>query len=384
MAFKFYITKNKFRWENNDIRLEFSNPSGQAHDEYAEITSINEIMYYYYDVKIYKHVVVSYLDDENMTEVYRWKLVAERHTYDFPCIEQLKGIIEYLLDKKDKKDCQVIRYRSGDVAYNYTLSTEGFACEDFYQISKTFGGKRKASYNVYVGCSFDTQGDLNSQGIYCSYVSESDIKELLKCINSFFEYTITSHNKHTYEYNKMTQDSLKIHDNRLYMYMHQYNILCPNYEEIESIFCINDNIDINYLVNNKTIDYDGVIIKEFIEETNSVKIINRNHDYVTIPLNTVVHINQNAPKEKLIYNVEQIKNDFYNIMSNSIKQDFLNLDLEDLFKKYSSAIVDRTWMCRTEHNLAPLVPDNGKHENVYEHVKNIIRKLKEQIKKENE
>ena len=56
-GFKFYKTnKNKFRWEDDSMRLEFSNPSIQPYNEYLKIKDNKDIMYYYYDVKIFKKI----------------------------------------------------------------------------------------------------------------------------------------------------------------------------------------------------------------------------------------------------------------------------------------------------------------------------------------
>ena len=186
-GFKFYKTKkNKFRWEDDSMRLEFSNPSIQPYNEYLKIKDNKDIMHYYYDVKIFKKI-------NNKCE-----LVCKRYTYDFPSIFQLQLILNYQLNNKvTKEDGQKIEYESGEVKYRRTLETEDFACDDFYEItridSEDDDNDNCFGYIVYCGTTYDFDGDLNSSGIRTPYVKENDIKELLKCVNEFIQYWMTLH-----------------------------------------------------------------------------------------------------------------------------------------------------------------------------------------------
>lgn len=197
--------------------MEFSKPTIQGFDDYTDITNIKGIMYYYYTIKIYKKYL-SY--DKYNKDMAKYSLVSTRMTYDFPCITELKDIIEYQLKNDPKINGQKDEYRSGLIEYRKTLSTEGFACDDFYEITKLSGDEdNEFKYIVYVGTTYDSQGDLNSVGIRTPYVTEDDIKELLKCVNSFIKYSIDLHNKSNY----INNDRFKIIDNKIYEYKIENN-----------------------------------------------------------------------------------------------------------------------------------------------------------------
>ena len=163
--FIYNIENNKHIWSNDSIKLVFSNPSIQAHDDYSFVENINDILYYYYTIEIYKKVY--YRWDENRDEpVYKWSLVAKRNTHDWPCIEQLLYILEYMKDLDIVLNGEKHEYQSGNVKYSKHFHTEGFACDDFYEITKYVNEDGKVdSYVVYIGCTFNTNGDLNSAGI---------------------------------------------------------------------------------------------------------------------------------------------------------------------------------------------------------------------------
>lgn len=131
--FRFKRTRNKFRWESDFMALEFSDPSIQGFNSYIPLKGEKDIMYYYYIVRIYKKFET---DDKDENEIIQWELVSSRGTHDFPSILELKWILEEQLKDNTKIDGQKIVYRDGDIAYTKTMFTEGFACDDFYEIEK--------------------------------------------------------------------------------------------------------------------------------------------------------------------------------------------------------------------------------------------------------
>ena len=60
---------------------------------------------------------------------------------------------------------------------------------------------------------------------------------------------------------------------------------------------------------------------------------------------------------------------------------FENIDF--LYNKWKEAILNRTWMCRKEHNLPKRVEDKGHHENVYASIRVIIKNIKDILNDEN-
>ena len=195
MNFKFTKDNNIFKWESNFMCLEFSEPEIQAFNEFADIDKErkqNNIMYYSYKVSIFK----KYIDyDENDNEFVNKQLVSERYADDFNTIEQLQRILDFQLKDNTVKNGQRIEYQSGKIEYRKTLQSEGFACDDMYEITKIVDeNNNNDKYIVYVGNTYDFQGVSNSCGIRTSYVCSEDIKELLKCVNEFIDYSIEDNN----------------------------------------------------------------------------------------------------------------------------------------------------------------------------------------------
>ena len=145
--------------------------------------SLEDVMYFYYDVRIDKKDYNSGL----------YKQVCKRTTSDFPCIDELKFILEYQLNNEvNKNNSQRIEYKSGNIEYRYTIQSEGFGCDDFYELTRIDGNNcgRYTRYILYVGTTYDNNGDLNSVGIRNSYVDENDLRELLNCVNKFIKYAL--------------------------------------------------------------------------------------------------------------------------------------------------------------------------------------------------
>ena len=99
-------------------------------------------------------------------------------------------------------------------------------------------------------------------------------------------------------------------------------------------------------------------------------------EHVEIAINTIAYIFQDMPKERLVFDEDEIMNDFISILSDFEIEEFKTADVELLFEKWKSAMIDRTWMCRDEHNLPNRVKNKGNHENVHASTRFIIEELK--------
>lgn len=360
--FNFIQKKGIFKWESDFLSLEFSNPSIQAFSEFTKISKISEIMYYYYQVKIYKKVD-RYNFNKNTSYIQK-ELVSSRYTHDFPCILELQCILESLIKDEVIHGGQKNKYSDGTIKYSKTLFTEGFACDDFYEITKFVDKKNNNSkYIVYMGTTFDSQGDLNSSGIRTPYVSEEDIQELLKCVNAFIKYSMDENNKAVENYKK----TFKIKGNKIYEYVMEKNKV--NYSKIESIFAIGDKLNIITVVNNIQEEYEDIV-----SDIKDDKVYLNNK---TINLKDIVYINIDVPDEKLKYNLDKITKDFISILSEDEKEEFRQELINVLLSKYKMAIIDRTSMCRNEHNF-----DIDYHtEDNIKAVTPIVKKIIEKIKK---
>lgn len=336
-GFKYKKVRNKFRWESDYMILEFSNPSIQGFSDYIQLQNENEIMYYYYTVKIFKKIV-QWDDDDN--EIVKLKLVADRWTHDFPTILQLKWILNYQLNDDSRIDGQKHEYQSGNIRYSKVMSTEGFACEDFYEITKSVNSEGEdEEYIVYCGTTFDLQGDLNSAGIRTPYIYRKDIEELLECVSSFIQYSLECHNKE----NRLWQHCYEIKNNKIYEYNSDNGKINKN--KIESIYIIGDILDITTVVDNTENEFDKVVIFK-IEGNN---IILESGSIITS--NSIVYMSDEVADYKLKYKEDEIAKDFLSILSSEEIEEFKNCNTDVLLEKYNMAIIGRTWMCRDEHEF---------------------------------
>lgn len=345
--FKFIKDKNKFIWQNNSIKIQFSKPNIQAYPEFDTLDDDKKIMYYYYNVKILKKVA-TYKNIDEDKPIYKWKTLTEINTYDFPCIQQLKDIINYQINNNPTKNGQKIRYLDGDIKYKETLSTEGFACDDFYEISKYSDDKGLENhYSIYFGCTLDIQSSMDNEGIRINYIDEEEIKELLKCVNDFISFSINLYNKTITTYNKLHTKNKEIISGKIYEYTIEKNKINKN--KIENIFVINDfgNFTCVKKKNKKyeTIEYE----KMSIQKINKSSITLNNN--IEIPINELLNIYDDIPKEKLNYNIDDITQDFIDILDDKEKEIFKKEKLENLIQKYKMPLINRTWMCRPEHKF---------------------------------
>ena len=366
-GFKFVRKKNKFYWQNQMYRIEFSNPSGQAFDDYGTIKSVDDIMYFYYTMKVYRKAY-NYIEKktsngvEDVKNEY-WKLIGSTHTHDFPCVQQLEQIIMLLLDVDVSKNGEKHEYRSGTIVYSKHCWTEGFGCDDFYELTKFTNQTTKESYYVlYVGVSSCPMGSIESEGVRIPYLSEHDIKKLLQCVREFFKYVVYRHNSRIIRNVNATKDNYAIVENKLYQYYFE-NYTTLNKNRLEHIYAIGDELDDLY-------EYvyldDGSISSNqhhscFIREFKDNKIICENKynyydgedlpKFFEVDIDRIAYICNEVDDETLSYNQEQVAKEFYGILSNIERNDFMTLSKEELLSKYKEVIIGRTWLCRDEHNF---------------------------------
>lgn len=392
--FKFYRKGDEYIWENCDLKLIFSNAHFQTIDDYAYVKNINEIMYLYYNVKLYRNE--EKYDEEKDKEFCKWIKVGEVSPYDFPTLLQLKYFLNHLLNEKIEIDeCRKITfYHEGEpidrVGYEYIMESEGFETEDHYRITRLLTidekGKESESFDIYIGISYGYK-PTSSYGIDYKDVTRKDLEILLKCINSFIDDAIVNHNEATLERNRKSSKSFKLRNGMLYKY---------NDENIDDIFEIGQSCSLTIASHNiedenmYSINYNNCIIKEIkensliinggnIEVKYEYKINNKD---IEIPFFNILYFTSHLDddektRERLYYGEEKILEDFYSILDKEAINEFKTCDKNFLFKKWGEAICDRSWMCRNEHNFTKYVEDNGYHENVIYIIETIIEKLKE-------
>ena len=152
--------------------------------------------------------------------------------------------------------------------------------------------------------------------------------------------------------------------------------------ELERIVVPGDKFDfiVYWVENNDT----------FVERTCSnviVESVDENYEilYATdgreFDLDKITFFMASEPTAKLHYGLAEIVDDFYDILSKEEKQEFQHKTVDELFEKYHWPIVNRSWMCREEHDFITKYPDlstirdNGNHEHVFEVVRRVIGEI---------
>ena len=386
-GFKFRREKNKFICEGHNLRIEYSNPKIQGFNELSSIKEDNSILYYYYTIKVYKYEFSRYVDEDdfdNDEEIWKWKKVFERTTYDFPGILWLKNSINYILNNVKKEDCQKIELRDNyGFEYRYSLSNTTFiANDDIYELSKIIHYNNNISYILFIGGSWDMQGDMLGCGIRCPYLNEKDLLELKKCVDSFIEYSKELQTKDNLKYTKMCNNSFFVKDNKLYSYLRDYAHRKVDKKALEEVFIVEDIIvDVVESIFNE----DGTF---YTKEYKKTKIIEINKDEIkllnniSIPISNIQAIYDDYKNcDRIYYNVNQIAKDFINIMSKDEIEEFKTKNEEFLFIKYKMLFINRYFMCLKEHKFKRIIKDdNVLNAEIY--VKKVIDILKKELKGE--
>lgn len=358
--YKFIRNNNEFIWTNDIIKLQFSKPLITRWNEFKPGNiKENGIHHYFYEVKIFNKIYSGY-PNNNDELMYKWRTVSKRNTLDFPKIEELQVLLNYILKLNPVKNGQKIKYIHDKIEYRETINTEGFACDDFYEITKITNDKGlEPKYNLYMGCTFDFVGDCNSTGIRIEYLTEEDVKELLKCVNSFIDFSIDESNKEIEKHNFVHKSGKEIINEQLIEYTIEDD-LTLNKNKIESIYIIGDTVNIR-TINEK---YKNVVITNINMDDNTICL----DSTINLKINDIIYIFNQVPDSKVYYSINEIANDFYSILTEAQKEEFKNNEMKIVFDKYMNAIINRTWMNRYEHNFPCSVEESVKE------IVNIINK----------
>lgn len=376
MNFKFSHDKDIFIWDGDNVRVIFSDPSFQPHNEYGYVKSIKNILYNYYNIDIFKK------SDSSK----KWKLVTSKRAYDFPKIIPFIEDLDVLLHKdiKSLEGLVTVSKEKDYIMYKANLQSADFAYDDFYNIQKTVVEENNEivseRYSLYIGCAIDIQGSSTTEGIWIDNLNVKDVEELYNCVTSFMNYSIKKYNQRMKKYINKLLHSYKIVGNKLYQ---------MNGEKVEQVICIGDNYDIVYIkgsLNNNDYSseeyYNHTItdIKEnsicieskYIKADKSIEI----KKYEVLKDVILEMFYNNMSEEKLHYGIEEIVKDWVSILNEDEKEEFRNKSIKELYKKWCNAIIARTWMCRNEHNFPKIIKDKDHNKNVHAIVKEVIKEVK--------
>ena len=335
--YTFKHDKDCFEWSNDTIKLIFREPVITAINEGLPVESINDIMYFYYDIEI--HIL----------NCGNWD-IKTMQSFDFPGIFQLQDILSNL-DPESQRcnfECQENIISDDESIFVRTERTDSLR-DDMYEIVISLNSKTDyETCNLFVG--FHHQNKSVCDGFYFHDLTIDDFISLKETVDSFIKYAISMKNIVTAKSNYIMRSSLvKIGDN-LYQYMQNYSTVNPELDpkKIEAIYAVGDVVNVDYINSecSKCENVEGVLNKI---ENDSICV-----DGIEYKFDDIVALNNSVPDEILKYNISQAKKDFMDIMGNYEKIMFMSMPKEILFNLYSEAIVNRTWMCREEHNF-PLI-----------------------------
>lgn len=376
---KFEKNGENFSFYSENIKVIFSEPTIQAHDEYGACKEEKDILYYYYGVEV--------LSKKHSN---RWKQIFSLGTYDFPEILNFKLMLEVLLNGKlnieeyQKADCG-----EGHVWYTYHLDSSPL-CEDFYTVThsilKEDGDVHHETYTISVGKALDFSCS-EVQSVSLGNLSKTDIQTIYQCVEEFVDYSIEKTHNINVERNKTGLESFKIKDGKLYEMNKDGTEVVAVYvpgDKIEEVKILHGDINSKDFKSTSicrfTIDAitkDSIIISSGYEDIR--RDFRRINEPEEIKLNVILDVFDYVSEEKLKYNEEEIAEDFILVLSEKEKEEFKIRSEDLLFKRWNQAILNRTWMCRDEHNLPKRVENNGQHENVYASIKEIIKIIKTKL-----
>lgn len=173
---------------------------------------------------------------------------------------------------------------------------------------------------------------------------------------AFIQMSIDLHNKKEEQRLDKAKRAFSCKDSKLYE-MHD--------NAIESIYQKGDKVDLQILNN----DTDGTLVYETFQDVTIMDVladaiavgggtrqirhnIKALEEVVEIPLAALVYIWLDlSDSPKLHYNVDQCLADFLPLLSDEERQEFATKDESYLVQKWQNAVIDRTWMCRGEHEF---------------------------------
>ena len=325
---------DKYVWQNRNTKFVISDVSYQAKDEYKFQTSISDILYLYYSIDVYAK------KDK------QWKTICKTGAYDFPALIDFMLNLESILNLDNETEGS---YR-----------TQGFAYEDYYDIEKTISSDGRESFKLFIGANMDTQPDFSCSGVMINRLTRYDLTVLMKMLNAIFSDCIRNNNKKIKE--ELSQDRKYIISNDRLLYYSR--------GVLRNIYKVGDCIDCTVLKgslaadNYSSIRYHNVIISKLVSDNENgdymetmCGYIELNNDptvdmsHVQIKLSDIVNTFLNVENEVLSYSEDDIIKDLRNYLIEAEIQQIKDGDLDDLVKEWCDCVINRYWLCRSEHNL---------------------------------
>lgn len=377
---KYERNENIFSFQSENLKVEFSEPRVQAHDEYGACKNEKDILYYYYNVSV-----------QSKKDNGKWKILFSVNTYDFPEILNFKVMLEAMLNEVKIEDYQKADCGEGHIWYTYYLDSCPL-CEDYYAISHSIlkdehNDIERDSYTVTVGKALDYSCS-EVQSMNFGNLTRTDLNEIYECVKDFVQYSIDETHRINKERDLQGLNAFKIEDGKLYEMSQDKTEVLAVYvpgDEIDEIKVLKGDINSKDFKSTSICKFkidkfteDGIVLSSGYEDLR--REFRRITEREEIKLSVLIDLFDDVSEDRLKFNEEEIANDFISILSDKEKEEFKTKSETLLFQKWNQAILNRTWMCRDEHNLPKRTENKGNHENVYASIREIIKLIKSKLK----
>lgn len=181
----------KFIWKIADGSMEFSDGRMQYFDYYKPATTVEEILYFYYDLTI---------------KVGRRKL--ELSAYDFPKVQHLKEFIEQMIVHDTQQEGYLLEdYQDGGfvrkVRYHQSEYDDMFQIEHFFRLEKYCFEVKQAdedtpaiwtNYKLTIGQIGNRKNAQSCMAWHIDTLKEEELQELVRVANEFVQYSMEQSN----------------------------------------------------------------------------------------------------------------------------------------------------------------------------------------------
>lgn len=386
-----------------DIVVEYSDPEIQPYEGFLTVDNYNQVMYFYYTLTVSR---ITNGDMMTGRESQKKELFSIQ-TIDFPALPELLKYIQEIekdmdfltLLKESAKEPGIFMPLNTDASqeklgiasrmpdwqytfrelkgrkqeiYQKTYETGShWLNEDYYNVlveavNTDNGGVRDflQSYSLTIGYCNEFEGMSSIDSVTLSHISEAEFCEFKNTIKEFMNETLKAYNKKVDKNLESTPKRLEICEGKLRIYENE------KHSKIETLLAEEDNAElyIKELIDGKPYEvcYKACTIKGFDKNTNEVlftcgykkgiepKIKQfKKDEIIKIKVEDLLYVFHDlTPRGDILsYGFDKCKDEFYNVLSETEKEEFNTKKKKELYKKWGQAIADRTWMYREEHGF---------------------------------
>lgn len=210
------------------------------------------------------------------------------------------------------------------------------------------------------------------------------VMAFVNTVKDFIDKSIKAFNKEQDKNIQLEAGARVVKNGKLYEYKDRIKGIA-GCNKLESVYIPGDSLD--FKIKTKKDDKDIFVdfhncrlvsVEDgFITVTDGYKTVHQKPEslegqQVRVPVETIMYSNAIEPSAKLRFSKKQCMDDFYAIMSDEEKAEFAETPIDALVEKWFSAVVDRTWIFRDEHEFR----------NPKKTTKKIIKKIKKKCQAE--